>query len=595
MDPRSAKTQIATTVGTYRKAGELLHGRVLDYGAGLGLGADELRKQGLKVQTFEPFPQRWKSAVRPSYRRPDDVPSDTFDSVICLNVLNVVDRRTRDGILREFARVLLPGGTVVLNARSVADVSKASVKEPGPEPGSWFIGRGDERRYQKGFTQDELEKYVRSLGWINVRKVPGLGGVSVVMTNPGVRSNPAGTDDEYVQAVADMDTAKATDMVGAKARAAGYVYGPVYHGTTHDWTVFDQSRANIENDFGRALYFTTSRADAERNYRGMGPDLTNKVERLTEHYESLGEPKSKARKRALRESKGKVEKVLECYLRMRKPFVIGTRNETRLNLVTDDDGVESGDLLPFLEALQRLCVRHAVDYPAVFNCINEAADFDLSDFRASVLIRSLKQCDALAYAEGDDGVFIMNELIRQTIEQSGYDGIIDHEVATKWPKMGIPAGTSHLLVFQPNQVKLADVVTLDDRKRIIPLSKRFDDRSPDLRNPRQNPMSPTLRKRLSFLLEPSDRVLNYDTAKGEELYRLYDVVVTDQPLNGEALTEIEGLLDDNGVLVILSGEMPPGLEDHFKRAVRHRGMLLVQHPRNPEEARINAEKQRRES
>jgi hypothetical protein len=409
------------------------------------------------------------------------------------------------------------------------------------------------------------------------------------------RKNPAGTDDEYVQAVGDMDTAKASTMVGARARAAGYVYGPVYHGTTHDWTVFDQSRANVENDFGRALYFTTNREDAERNYRGMGPDLTNNVEQLTDHYESLGEPKSKARKRALREAKGKVEKVLECYLRMRNPFVIGTRNETRLNLVTDEEGNESGDLLTFLEALQHQCVRRVVDYPAVFNCINEAADHDLSDLRASVLIKSLKQCHALAYAEGDDGVLVMNELIRQTIEDAGYDGIIDHEVTTKWPKMGIPAGTTHLLVFQPNQVKLADIVTLDDRKRIIPLSKRFDERSPDLRNPRQNPMTPSLRKRLSFLLEPADRVLDYDRASGEELYRLYDVVVTDQPLNAESMTEIEGLLDDKGVLVILSGELPEGLGEHFKRAVRHRGMVLAQHPKNPEAARIGAEETRRET
>lgn len=111
---------------------------------------------------------------------------------------------------------------------------------------------------------------------------------------------------------------------------------------------------------------------------------------------------------------------------------------------------------------------------------------------------------------------------------------------------------------------------------------------------KSNPMTRALRQKLAPILEDDDRVLDYDRASGEELYRLYDVVVTDQPLNGEALTEIEGLLDDNGVLVILSGEMPPGLEDHFKRAVRHRGMLLVQHPRNPEEARINAEKQRRE-
>ena len=313
-DPRSAKTQIATTVGTYRKAVPLLKGRVLDYGAGLGLGADVLRSAGLKVQTFEPFPERWKSATPPSYRRTNDIPSEAFDSAICLNVLNVVNRQERDRIMGELLRALVPGGVLVLNARSVTDVAKASVKRKGPEEGSWIIGMGSETRYQKGFTQKELEDYVRSMGWTDVRRAGELAGVAVTMRKPGT--------------------------------------GP------------------------------------KTSFRNLSPA---------------------------------------------------------------------------------------------------------------------------------------------------------------------------------------------PRKPLLP-----------------NPMTPALRRKLSAVLEPDDRVLNYDTAKGEELYRLYDVVVTDQPLNGESLTEIEGLLDDNGVLVILSGEMPPGLEDHFKRAVRHRGMLLVQHPKNPEEARINAEKQRRE-
>lgn len=117
----------------------------------------------------------------------------------------------------------------------------------------------------------------------------------------------------------------------------------------------------------------------------------------------------------------------------------------------------------------------------------------------------------------------------------------------------------------------------------------------ELVSSRPNPMTRSLRQKLATILEADDRVLDYDRASGEELYRLYDVVVTDQPLNGESLTEIEGLLDDKGVLVILSGEMPSGLGDHFKRAVRHRGMLLVQHPKNPEEARIKAEQARREA
>jgi hypothetical protein len=106
--------------------------------------------------------------------------------------------------------------------------------------------------------------------------------------------------------------------------------------------------------------------------------------------------------------------------------------------------------------------------------------------------------------------------------------------------------------------------------------------------------NPMIRTKLSRILEPGDRVLDYDRAQGEDLYRLWDMVHTDKPLTKEALTEIEGLLDDDGVLVIQSGEEPSGLQDHFRKATRYQGMLLVQGPMNPEVARINTEKLRRD-
>jgi len=106
-------------------------------------------------------------------------------------------------------------------------------------------------------------------------------------------------------------------------------------------------------------------------------------------------------------------------------------------------------------------------------------------------------------------------------------------------------------------------------------------------NPRQ-----TVASLLSTVLEPGDRVLDYDRATGEDFYRLYDVIHTDAPLNEQSLTEIEGMLDDKGVLCILAGEPPSGLEDHFKKWGKHRGMLMVQGPKNPEAARIAAEKER---
>ena len=121
-------------------------------------------------------------------------------------------------------------------------------------------------------------------------------------------------------------------------------------------------------------------------------------------------------------------------------------------------------------------------------------------------------------------------------------------------------------------------------RRLNPYTK------PDLRNPRRS----MIRTKLSRILEPGDRVLDYDRAQGEDLYRLWDMVHTDKPLTKEALVEIEGMLDDDGVLVIQSGEEPSGLKDHFRRATRYQGMLLVQGPMNPEEARINTEKLRRD-
>jgi hypothetical protein len=104
----------------------------------------------------------------------------------------------------------------------------------------------------------------------------------------------------------------------------------------------------------------------------------------------------------------------------------------------------------------------------------------------------------------------------------------------------------------------------------------------------------SVRSKLSRIIEPGDRMLCYDTASGEDFYRLWDIIHTAMPMTKEALVEVEGMLDDDGVLVIESGESPAGLQDHFRKATRYNGLLLVQGPKNPEEARIETEKLRRE-
>jgi hypothetical protein len=69
-------------------------------------------------------------------------------------------------------------------------------------------------------------------------------------------------------------------------------------------------------------------------------------------------------------------------------------------------------------------------------------------------------------------VFTMdhNKIIKNKIIQAGYDSIIFYE------SRGIeqPPAYQVIALFQPNQLKIADVVVKDDKKQIIPLSQRFN-------------------------------------------------------------------------------------------------------------------------
>ena len=297
-DPRSAMTQIATTVNTYRKASKMLGGKVLDYGAGYGLGTDAMREEGLLAESFEPFPEEWKGKQPPTYTDSANIPSSAYDSLVSFSVINVVDPDERKFLFKEVARILRPDGFALITGRTRQDVGAAKTKRPHLEDGGYLIGEGEDERYQKGFTQAELERYAKEV---------------------------------------------------------------------------------------------------------LGPDFT-------------------------------VEK----------------------------NGTLNG---------------------------------------ASIKITKGKT------------------------------------------------------------------------------------------NPATRSM---IRSKLSRIIEPDDRILCYDTAADEDFYRLWDIIHTDLMLNKESLREIEGMLDDDGVLVIESGEPPAGLQDHFRKATRYQGLLLVQGPLEPEQARIETEKLRRD-
>jgi hypothetical protein len=191
------------------------------------------------------------------------------------------------------------------------------------------------------------------------------------------------------------------------------------------------------------------------------------------------------------------------------------------------------------------------------------------------------------YADGSKEfpLLLSDEHIRN-IRGDGYTGI---EYWRKG-KTAEKSSPDEIVVFDANQIKSADLVTYDDAGNSIPISNRFSGKSDDIRNP----VTPSIRKKLASVIEFDDRILCYDTAADEDFYRLWDIIHTDLTLNKESLREIEGMLDDDGVLVIESGETPAGLQDHFRKTTRYQGLLLVQGPLNPEQARIETEKLRRD-
>ena len=150
----AARTQIIGTLPTYGKAADIFAkqgatGQALDFGAGLGKGADLL---GPGTHTYEPFAQGWN----PTYTNAKDIPSDAYNRLTNLNVLNVVPRDIRDEMVLDIGRTMEPGGTGIITTRG-ADVMKAKGR-PGPEPTSIITSRDT---YQKGFTKQELEDYLR--------------------------------------------------------------------------------------------------------------------------------------------------------------------------------------------------------------------------------------------------------------------------------------------------------------------------------------------------------------------------------------------------------------------------------------------------
>ncbi len=138
------------------------------------------------------------------------------------------------------------------------------------------------------------------------------------------------------------------------------------------------------------------------------------------------------------------------------------------------------------------------------------------------------------YLEDSNGNLVGNEVTRQIIESLGYDGIIDNTVSTKF-NMNLEEGTTHYIVFKPNQIK-----------------------SITNQNPTDNP---DIRYSLSENKLDNEGGLVYNGKRGE------GYVATDEFRNLQA--ECQGMSDED-IQLYHSGskQIDDGLRERFSRSVK---------------------------
>ena len=296
------KTQIATTGGTYAKASQIMDDykkyNSLDYGSGIQVNQ---ARNVLKADTYEPYPQVDKADKygMPDFVKPNEI-NKKYNFITNFSVLNVLPKVDRDRAVKHIGSLLDSNGIAVITVRSKDDVLKALPNAKRKISDSELItARGT---YQKGFTKDELKKYLNeTLGsgfevtdLPNKYKMSGVGVIikklprqqynlgSIVLRKAMPKKAP--TDQELKTGVYNLNVSQ--KRIDNDPEFEGF---SVYHGSPFNFQKFEAGDRLLTgegaNAFGKGLYFTETE-DIAKTYRKQ---LTKKseIQRLDKERETL--------------------------------------------------------------------------------------------------------------------------------------------------------------------------------------------------------------------------------------------------------------------------------------------------------------------
>lgn len=293
-------------------------------------------------------------------------------------------------------------------------------------------------------SKEMLDSYsADAIGWMEPEQAPA----------PSQRFMPEKLDADYMKAVESGDVETQQRMVDEAAKKAGYDVGPVWHGSSSmnynnrseglPFTVFDENKREL------GFHFGTEEQARER------ANIPSGMKNMFRGY-------------------------------LKGPF------GATVDYFQFDHNMESQVLLAANQSFDKL-KNESGEIDKLTNSREYGADIKTKQKRHKILSGLVKGFPSEVLPERDDNIKERNDLndkkllalknhigkdqekARELIKGMGFEGLAyPNRAEGKKPAVSY-------LVFDPSQIKSADPITRDDSGNIIPLSKRFDITSKDLR------------------------------------------------------------------------------------------------------------------
>jgi hypothetical protein len=291
---------------------------------------------------------------------------------------------------------------------------------------------------------------------------------------------PEKLDSDYMKAVESGDVESQQRMVDERARKMGYTTGKVYHGTKQRFNEFESKR-----DETGLIYFSFDKKFAEQYPRGSGghreptPEVRQRIDSVREEREEVFKPIANELDKKYPNG-GDTEEGLAAWVK----YFDDQKEWEKSKL--DGMTIAQADMEMGIQVIPAYLATNRIFDPKtgwkefkteILDALNERSVNDL-------MPQTIKMIE--------DGNYIIWE--RKNIIDSvfnKYDGLILNE-----------SGSKNIAVRDPSLIKRSDPITRDDSGNVIPLSKRFDVGSRDMRYMPEGENVPN-RQKISTKKQPS--------------------------------------------------------------------------------------------